>query len=187
MIAIFHVLLFFMIIGSAVAIETKNMLSAVIAVGAVGFGVSLLFLFLGAPDIAITQVIVEILSLIILIRATTFADNRAVERKIDSFATITGLFFLGFFVMATVWAFSDLTPFGEPLMVVSQRYLAGSSAETGAVNVVAGVILDYRAYDTLGEAMVLFTSVLGAFVILRRRGKKPLDEADTEQFGIISD
>jgi len=185
-IAIFHVLIAFMIIGSAIAIETKNMLSAVIAVGAVGFGVSLLFLFLGAPDIAITQVIVEILSLIILIRATTFADNRAIERKIDSFATITGLFFLGFFVMAAVWAFRDITPFGEPLMTVSQRYLSGASAETGAVNVVASVILDYRAYDTLGEAMVLFTSVLGAFVILRRRGKKAVEENDTEEFGIIT-
>lgn len=187
MIAIFHVLLGFMIIGSAVAIESKNMLSAVIAVGAVGFGVSLMFLFLGAPDIAITQVIVEVLSLIILIRATTYADNRAIEKKMDSFATITGLFFLGFFVMATVWAFRDITPFGEPLMTVSKRYLAGTAAETGAVNAVAGVILDYRAYDTLGEAMVLFTSVLGAFVILRRRGKKAIEEEDSEQFGILTD
>ncbi|RKZ31352.1 hypothetical protein DRQ36_02350 [bacterium] len=163
-----------MIIGSIVAIETKNMLSAVIAVGAVGFGVSLMFLFLGAPDIAITQVIVEVLSLVILIRATVYIDNRAIERKFDSFAIITGLLFLGFFIMAAVWAFGDMTPFGEPLMRVSRRYLSGTAAETGAVNAVAGVILDYRAYDTLGEAMVLFASILGALVILRNRGKKPV-------------
>lgn len=172
MIALFHVLLFFMIIASAIAIETKNMLSAVIAVGAVGFGVALMFLFLGAPDIAITQIVVEVLSLIILIRATVYLDNRAIEKKIDSFATITGLVFVGFLIMAAVWAFRDMTPFGEPLMRVSRRYLSGTAAETGAVNAVAGVILDYRAYDTLGEAMVLFTSILGALVILRKRGKK---------------
>ena len=183
--ALFHVLMLFMLFGAAVAIETKNMLSSVIAAGVVGFGLSLMFLFLGAPDIAITQVIVEVLSLIILIRATTFADNRAIERKMDSFATVTGLIFIGFLVMAAVWAFQDITPFGDPLMRVSRSYLAGSSSETGAVNVVAGVILDYRAYDTLGEAIVLFTSILGAFVILRRRGKKSVEEADTEHFGIL--
>ena len=184
MLALFHVLLFFMIVGSIVAIEIKNMLSAVIAVGAVGFGVSLLFLFLGAPDIAITQVIVEVLSLIILIRTTTFADNRAIEAKIDNFATVTGLIFIGFLIMAALWAFQDITPFGEPIMRVSRRYLANTAAETGAVNAVAGVILDYRAYDTLGEAMVLFTSILGAFVILRRQGKKK-ERNETEEFGIM--
>ena len=49
------------------------------------------------------------------------------------------------------------------------------------------MILDYRAYDTLGEAIVLFTSVLGAFTILRRKGKKDEyhDKAAHEEFGII--
>ena len=185
MLTLFHVLLVFMILGSAVAIETKNMLSAVIAAGAVGFGVSLMFLFLGAPDIAITQVIVEVLSLIILIRATITSDNRSVERKIDSFATVTGLVFIGFLVMAAIWAFQDLTPFGEPLMRVSRRYLSGAAPETGAVNAVAAVILDYRAYDTVGEAMVLFTSILGAFVILRRRGKKAESVDKDGEYGIL--
>ena len=127
MLALLHVLLFFMIVGSIVAIETKNMLSAVIAVGAVGFGVSLIFMFLGAPDIAITQVIVEVLSLVILIRATVFMDNRSIEKKVDSFATITGLLFLGFLLMSAIWAFTDITPFGEPLMRVSRRYLSGAA------------------------------------------------------------
>jgi multisubunit Na+/H+ antiporter MnhB subunit len=174
-----------MIVGSVLAIETKNMLSSVIAVGAVGFGVSLMFLFLGAPDIAITQVIVEVLSLIILIRTTIFVDNRQIEKKTDSFATITGLLFLGFLIMAAIWAFEDMTPFGEPLMRVSRQYLSCSATETGAWNSVAGIILDYRGYDTLGEAMVIFVSILGAFAILRRRGKKTLGEQDTEKVGII--
>jgi multisubunit Na+/H+ antiporter MnhB subunit len=43
---------------------------------------------------------------------------------------------------------------------------------------VAGVILDYRGYDTLGEATVLFTSILGATIILRARSRKALGEPD---------
>ena len=94
----FNIILVFMIIGTIIAIETRNMLSAVIAVGAVGFGVSLMFLYLQAPDIAITQVIVEVLSLIILIRTTTYVDNEAIEKRIDNLANIIGLVFLGLFL-----------------------------------------------------------------------------------------
>jgi len=167
-----------------IAIETKNMLSSVIAVGAAGFGVSVLFLYLQAPDIAITQVIVEVLSLIILIRATTRVDNEIIEKRLDNFANMTGLIFIGLFIAFCIWAFKDSIPFANPLMRVSQHYLDAGLPETGAANVVAAVILDYRAYDTLGEAIVIFTCILGAFVILRNHGKKKIEEEDIEKVGI---
>ena len=72
--AIFYVLLLFIIIAAIIAIETKNLLSSIICIGALGFGASLMFLFLRAPDIAITQIVVEVLGLIILIRATISRD-----------------------------------------------------------------------------------------------------------------
>jgi uncharacterized MnhB-related membrane protein len=53
-----------MIIAAIIAVETKNLLSSVICIGALGFGASLMFLFLRAPDIAITQIVVEVLGLI---------------------------------------------------------------------------------------------------------------------------
>ncbi|MCD6417783.1 DUF4040 domain-containing protein [bacterium] len=184
---LFDIILIFMIIGTIIAVETKNMLSAVVAVGAVGFGVSLLFLYLRAPDIAITQVIVEVLSLIILIRVATHVDNVAIERRIDNFANMTGLIFIGLFIAFCIWAFTDVIPFANPLMRVSQHYLDAGLRETGAANIVAAVILDYRAYDTLGEAVVIFTSILGAFVILRSKGKKKLSEEDDITVGILED
>ena len=42
------------------------------------------------------------------------------------------------------------------------------------------VLLDFRAYDTLGEATVLFCAVMGAISVLRPRAKKQLEEADQE-------
>ena len=63
-------LMLLMIAGAIVAIETTSLLFSVISVGAVGFLVSIAFLFLGAPDIAIVQIGVEVISLVILIRAT---------------------------------------------------------------------------------------------------------------------
>ena len=60
----------------------------------------------------------------------------------------------------------------------SQTYIAEGLEKTGAANIVASVILDFRAYDTLGEATVLFTSIIGATVILRRNTKKKLEDPD---------
>ena len=66
--------------------------------------------------------------------------------------------------------FHDLQQFSA-----SKRYIASGLQETGAANLVASVILDYRAYDTLGEVTVLFTCIMGALVILRKPSKKALD------------
>jgi multicomponent Na+:H+ antiporter subunit B len=180
-------LLAFMIIGSIIAIETKNLLSSVISVGVVGFSLSIIFLMLGAPDIAITQVVVEILILVVLIRATITTDNTAIEGARDNFPFVSSLIFFGLFLIFAWFAVQELPRFGEPLMRVSKRYLEAGPRETGATNIVTSILLDYRGYDTIGEATVLFTSIIGAFVILRRKGRKGKAEADTEKFGILED
>ena len=183
----FIILLAFMIIGSIIAIETKNLLSSVISVGVVGFSLSIMFLMLGAPDIAITQMVVEILILVILIRATITTDNTAIERYADTFSLISSLIFFGLFLIFAFLAVQELRPFGDPLMRVSKTYLSTGAERTGATNIVTGILLDFRAYDTIGEATVLFTSIVGAFVILRRRGRKHKREGDTEKVGILED
>ena len=55
---------------------------------------------------------------------------------------------------------------------VARRYIEQGMAETGAVNIVAGMILDYRAFDTLGESHVLFLGVLCVMIILRLDGNE---------------
>jgi len=180
-------LLAFMIIGSLVAIETRNLLSSVISVGVVGFSLSIAFLMLGAPDIAITQVVVEILILVILIRATITTDNTAIEGGRDTFPFVSSLIFFGLFLIFAWFAIQELPRFGEPSMRISRRYLETGAARTGATNIVTSVLLDFRGYDTIGEATVLFTSIVGAFVILRRRGRKQKSEEDREKFGIIEE
>ncbi|MCK4237176.1 MAG: DUF4040 domain-containing protein [Candidatus Krumholzibacteria bacterium] len=181
------VLILFMIVGSIIAIETKNLLSSVISVGVVGFCLSIAFLMLGAPDIAITQMVVEILILVILIRATITTDNTAIERHWDTFSLISSLVFFGLFLAFAFFAIKEIPRFGEPLMRVSSEYLKTGPEKTGATNVVTAILLDFRAYDTIGEATVLFTSIVGAFVILRRKGRKHKAEADTEKVGILED
>ena len=184
MLFLFYTLLVFCIIGSIIAIEARNILASVISAGVVGMGLSILFLFLGAPDIAITQVVVEIIVLIVLIRSTVSLDNTAITRHRDTFAILTSLIFFGLFLIFSFLAFQGLPEFGEPIMRVSSQYLQNSVPETGASNTVMGILLDYRAFDTLGEATVIFTAILSAFVVLRAKGKKKKEESDKVRVGI---
>ena len=167
-----YFILGFMIIGSIASLEIKNMLSSIITIGVVGLGLSLAFLFLGAPDLALVQFVFEILCVIILIRA--FAKRsievRALKRDVPE--TIIAIVILASIFVLSIFAFKDLPSFGKPIVRVAEHYLARAGVETGSQNIVTSVILNYRIYDTLGEVTVLFTAILGAFTILRKTGRK---------------
>ncbi|MBU1124535.1 MAG: DUF4040 domain-containing protein [Candidatus Omnitrophica bacterium] len=167
-----HILLIFMIVSALVAIEVKDLLSSVIAVGATGFALCLAFLVLKAPDLAITQLVVEILCLIILIRATIRKDIPLAIEGRWIFNTVATVAFIVVFLFFAQLALKELPAFGYPIMAVVKRYLQEGLAQTGAVNLVSAVILDFRAFDTLGEATVLFTAVIGIMAVLRRPGRK---------------
>jgi len=166
------VLLVFMIIAAIVAIEAKDLLSSVVAVGAVGLALCIVFLILKAPDVAITQLVVEILALIILIRATLKRDLPFSTSGRWFLNTLITLAFIAVFLSIAYKGLKDLPEFGYPIMRIAQTYLKEGVMETGATNIVASVILDYRAFDTLGEATVLFTAVIGILSVVRRIGRK---------------
>ncbi|MBP7216713.1 MAG: DUF4040 domain-containing protein, partial [Candidatus Omnitrophica bacterium] len=164
--------LLLMIVAAAMAIEINDLLSSVIALGAVGMGLTLLFLLLRAPDLAITQLVVEILSVIILIRATVGVKlpPEKISVRIGYFVFAV-LFMIGF-LFCSYKAFVQLPVFGQPIMKMGSQYLASALEKTKATNVVAAIILDFRGYDTLGEATILFTSVIGVLAVLRGTGRK---------------
>ncbi len=75
----------------------------------------------------------------------------------------------------------ELPPFGSADNLynneVSQRYIEQGIPETGAINFVAGMILDYRAFDTFGESTVLFVAACSVLILLKlgehEKGEKP--------------
>ena len=167
-----NLLLLFMIIAAIIAVEVKDLISSVVAVGAAGLGLSLVFLVLKAPDLAITQLVVEILCLIILIRATIKRDLSLIKSGRWHFNTYSTLLFIAVFLGVAYVALKDLPVFGQPLLTTAATYLSQGFAKTGAANLVTAVVLDFRAFDTLGEATVLFTAAMGVLVVMRRRGRK---------------
>jgi len=78
---------------------------------------------------------------------------------------------LVFSIVAVFFLFSifQLHPFGEPEQVQMDDYIiTHTQNETGANNGVASVVFDYRGFDTLGEATILFSAVAGVLLLFRR-------------------
>ena len=71
-----------------------------------------------------------------------------------------------------IQAIEMLNPFGEHTLRMASAYVGETAAKTGSANLVTGVLFDFRGYDTLGEATILFTAAIGVLTILRIKGKK---------------
>ena len=84
--------------------------------------------------------------------------------RIVAFACCVTLMVVFMYMTAHITAYGRENP---RTGVVARRYIEQGTEETGAVNAVAGMILDYRAFDTLGESHVLFTALLVVMILLK--------------------
>jgi multisubunit Na+/H+ antiporter MnhB subunit len=180
-------ILCFMIIASVAALELKDVLSSIVSVGVVGLGVSISFVFLQAPDLAVVQFLFEIFALIILVRAFIGKDYHLEEPSFaNNIMSVVTVIILTAIAVYSVPVFRLLPLFGDPIMSTSRYYLDNASTETGAANIVSSIVLDYRAYDTLGELTILFAAILGAFTVLRTKStvQSIQEEPDVKKEGM---
>jgi multicomponent Na+:H+ antiporter subunit A len=146
----------------------RNRLAAVLLVGVTGYGCGTIFVFHGAPDLALTQFLVETLTLVIFVLVLRTlpaeADRANIERNrlprvalaIAVGASVTGL---AVFAMAA----RTTTPIAE--LLPDAAYYRGNGANT--VNV---LLVDIRAWDTMGEISVLLVAATGvASLVFRHR------------------
>jgi multisubunit Na+/H+ antiporter MnhB subunit len=169
------VIILLMIGGALYSLEARDLLSAVIAYGIVGFGLVICFLFLQAPDLALVQLVVETITLIIMIAVILNSTREELGVPWGSKAAAyvaCAVLFMGAFLYLFNRAARSLSGFGEHAMRMAGGYIQPGAGETGSANLVTGVIFDFRGYDTLGEATVLFTAVIGVLVVLRLQGRR---------------
>ena len=98
----------------------------------------------------------------------------AEEKGFRIFYNIAAIISCVMLITVLLYCVANLPRFGQENVkatVVTQRYIEKGLEETGAVNIVSGMILDYRAFDTLGESHVLFTALVCVMVLLRKDWK----------------
>ena len=169
------IILVLMIGGAIFSLEARDLLSAVIAYGIVGFGLVICFLLLQAPDLALVQIVVETITLIIMIAVILNSTREETEHGKGRRSVVFAIFafaFIGLFLYFFDRTTRTLSAFGEHTLRMSKAYLQPGAQQTGSANLVTGVIFDFRGYDTLGEVTILFTAVIGVLAVLRLKGRK---------------
>lgn len=110
------------------------------------------------------------------------SDNKIIG-TLKKMYTVFAILFAIFFSVVLILTVSYMPPTGKlsnpANNEVAQRYIEQGLEETGATNIVAGMILDYRAFDTLGESHVLFVAAITVTILLRL-DKKERDPKDTK-------
>ncbi len=108
-------------------------------------------------------------------------QNRVMHR-FDRLYRICSVLFCLFLALTLLTAVSWLPRVGDENRPVNnevaQRYIENGLEETGAVNIVTGMILDYRAFDTLGESHVLFAATCTVLILLRKDKKKGMPDPE---------
>ena len=166
-----QVLIVFMIIIAIVAVELKDMISSVIAIAALGMMLSLSFLLLKSPDLAFILLIVEVVTLTFLVKATLETSHVA-SRVTDVLFTVVVLIFVCFFLILSYAALRQISAFGSPLMKLGNNYIAEVAARTNSTNVVSAISVFFRGYDSLGGLLILFAVTIGIKSITDQAGRR---------------
>jgi multicomponent Na+:H+ antiporter subunit A len=157
------------IMASFVAITTRSRLSAIAALGVVGYGVALIFLLFGAPDLAMTQILIETLTVIlfvlVLYHLPRFALRSTPGTRLRD-ALVAGA--AG--VLMTALTLSAFSAVNE--VPLTEFFAERSVPDAHGRNIVNVILVDFRALDTLGEITVLALAGLGIYALLRLRPRK---------------
>ncbi len=149
----------------ATVIYHRKRMVALITLSVVGLIVSIAFARFSAPDLALTQLAVEVVTVILLMLALYFLPQKTpaesspsrVVRDVSIAAALGGL-------IATInYAFIT-----QPLDTISDFFLLNSKTGGGGTNAVNVILVDFRGLDTLGEILVLGIAALGIFKLLAR-------------------
>ncbi len=158
-------------VGAAFA---RRRFAAVLFLGGVGYGVAVLFVIQGAPDLALTQLLVETLAVVIFVLVLRHLPERFEPSawRLGQATRVAVAGGVGVFVAA----FSLVAAGARTAEPVSGAYLEQAVPEAGGQNVVNVILVDFRAFDTLGEITVLTVAALG-IVSLVQAGRRQQDEA----------
>ncbi|WP_445004504.1 putative monovalent cation/H+ antiporter subunit A [Halomonas mongoliensis] len=168
-----------MVLGALFAAISRSRLGAVVSVGIMGFSIALTFILFSAPDLGITQLLVETLTVILLVlvlfRLPRFSSLSTPIERVRDVAVAGSLGGLITLLVLTSWSIDQFVP-------ISDYMIANSAPLAYGRNIVNVILVDYRSLDTLGEIFVLALAAIGVFAMLKLRApEKPKKSAPAKE------
>ncbi|NNF64541.1 MAG: DUF4040 domain-containing protein [Acidimicrobiia bacterium] len=165
-------------VGGAVAAATaQRRMAAALLLGVVGYAVSGIYVVFGAPDLALTQVLIETLTValfaLVLVRLPRRfgADPLSLVRRSRLAISV----FVGLFVFGAAVLSSSV----DRDRTIADSYVA-LAPEAGGRNVVNVILTNFRAIDTLGEITVLASAAIGISALVRTSRRRPETKEATQ-------
>ncbi|MFZ9705649.1 MAG: hydrogen gas-evolving membrane-bound hydrogenase subunit E [Ilumatobacteraceae bacterium] len=139
--------------------------TAALLLGGAGYGIAVLFVMRGAPDLALTQLLVETLTIVIFLLALRVMPRRfaPTSQWVPRWARVMVALAIG----VVVPCFAMLVRESREAPSVAEDYFARSVDEAGGANVVNVILVDFRGFDTMGEITVLAVAALGVVNLVR--------------------
>jgi len=151
---------------SGFVIFVNSRLTAIIAVGAVGYLVSLLFVIFRAPDLALTQLVVETITTALFLLCFYFLPKLKTEMtrirvKLSNLVISVGI--------GALFTLIGIAAQGSNQFKPISAFFQDAYELSGAKNMVNAILVDFRAFDTMLESVVLFTAGIGVYTLIKLR------------------
>lgn len=159
-----------MAIAAFGTIFARNKIAAILILGVVGYGLALLFVFYRAPDLALTQLVVETITVALFLLCFYHLPNLRKTDESFGFKATNSIIAVSFGLMMTLVAISAHSSKWFP--TISDYFLKYSYKLGGGANVVNVILVDMRGLDTLFEIVVLGIAALAIYSMVKLRGEK---------------
>jgi multicomponent Na+:H+ antiporter subunit A len=157
-------------LATIMAVRSRSLLSAVAALGAVGYSVAMIYLTYGAPDLAMTQFLVETLTVILFVlvfyRLPQFKDVGSRRARAGSACVAI----LGGSLITTLVLIASGIQLHHP---ISGYFMDVAVTAAHGRNLVNIILVDFRGLDTLGETTVLGIAAIGVYAVIKLQSKRP--------------
>ncbi|TAA67868.1 Na+/H+ antiporter subunit A [Planococcus salinarum] len=167
-VGLYEIVIMIALLGSTLTILfSKSRLTAIIALGAVGYSVALFFVIFRAPDLALTQLVIETISVALFLLA--FYHLPQISRKEERMRFRLGNAVIAIGVGVTMTLVALTAHAGKALPSISEFYKETVYTEAAGGNIVNVILVDYRGFDTLFEIAVLGIAGIGIITLIKLR------------------
>jgi multicomponent Na+:H+ antiporter subunit A len=156
-----------LVISSVTILFAKSRLTSIISLGAAGYTVSLFFVLFRAPDLALTQLVIETVSVALFLLCFYHLPKLSRHEERMKFKLENAVISIGVGVVVTLFAISSYST--KLFDSISSYYIENVYEEAGGKNMVNVILVDFRGFDTLFEICVLAIASLGIYSMIKLR------------------
>ncbi|MGY0434140.1 Na+/H+ antiporter subunit A [Bacillus rugosus] len=159
-----------MISATAATVFARSRLTAIISLGVVGYTLALFFVIFRAPDLALTQLVIETISVALFLLCFYHLPKLRLKKKTRTFRLTNFIIALGVGIIVTLLGIASSSQRTKDS--ISSFFLKHSHDLGGGDNVVNVILVDFRGFDTMFEITVLTIAALGIYSMIKTKVKE---------------